>query len=83
MMPSVAGISFDSRGMSLADAMPAARRSIGKSIPFLAIKNAVFQMLHFGVKPLEGCSATPTEHQGHSSSCATIKRFDDPAFVFL
>ena len=40
-------------------------------------------MLDFVIEPLKRCNITTTDNPGNSSPCTTVRRFDNPLFVFF
>ena len=77
-MASITVVLLNCDSAGFADDMPIWRQDFCKRIPIVGVKDTIFQMFDFVVKPFEGFSITTAEHPGHSSPSATIKGFDDP-----
>jgi hypothetical protein len=82
-MASIAVIAFNCVRLAFSGYVAFWRQNIGKGIPIIGVKNAIFQAPYLVVEPFECCAVTTTGNPGDSSPAATVKGFDKLKFLFF
>ena len=83
MMAGIAVVRFDGSSVFLADNMPWFGQNFGESFPTVCIEDTVFEVLHFGVEPLNSFLAATSKHPRNCSLCGSVNCLDDPQLSFF